>query len=93
MTTDDNRTIHGERRRHHAVREIFVQACILLAPFVKSNDKALNMSGFAMMHMMQGHFSELSSSEARIVIIAIERLHRENRLQPLLEEYANSPKT
>jgi len=51
---------------------------------MKDNDKALSTSGFAMVHIVQGHFPELSSSEARIVIAAVERLHRENRLQSLL---------
>ncbi len=84
--TDDNRPVQGERRVHHAVRDIFVQACILLAPYIQNNNKALNTSGFAMLHMVQDHFPALTSSEARIVITTVERLHRENRLQMLLEK-------
>ncbi len=91
--TDDNSPAQGERRVHHAVREIFAQACVLLAPFVKGNDKALSTSSFAMVHMVQDHFPELSGSETHIVITAVERLHREDQLQMVLEKQANSPKT
>ena len=87
--TADNKLIQGERRVHHAVRDIFAQACVLLAPLVKGNDKALSTSGFAMVHMMQEHFPGLSGSEAQIVITTVECLHREKRLQALLEEYAH----
>ena len=85
MKNDDN-PAQGERRRHYAVREVFAQACVLLAPLIKGNDKTLNTSSFAMVHMVQDRFPELSGPEAHIVIVAIERLHRENRLQPLLDE-------
>jgi len=84
--TNDNRPAKDERRVHNAVRDVFVPACILLAPLMKDNDGTLITSGFAMMHIVQGHFPELSGSEARIVITAVERLHRENRLQALLEQ-------
>ena len=87
--TADNKLIQDERRVHHAVRDVFARACVLLAPLVKGNDKTLITSGFAMVHMVQGHFPELSGSEARIAITAVERLHRENRLQALLEKYAH----
>lgn len=87
--TDDNKPAGDERRIHHAIRKIFAQACILLAPLMKENDKTLSISGFAMVHMVQEHFPGLSASDARIVIAAIERLHRENRLHALLERYAH----
>lgn len=87
--TDDNKTAMDERRVHHAVRKIFAQACILLAPLMKENDKALSMSGFAMVHMMQEHFPGLSGTDARIAITAVEHLHRENRLQALLGKHAH----
>lgn len=84
--TNDNRPTKDERRVHNAVRDVFVPACILLAPLMKDRDGTLIISGFAMMHIVQGHFPELSGSEARIVITAVERLHRENRLQVLIEQ-------
>ena len=83
--TDSNNSIQNERRVHHAVREVFMQACALLAPFIIGNEKALSTSSFAMVHMVNNHFPELSSSEVHIVITTVERLHHENRLQILLE--------
>jgi len=87
--TDDNGSAKGERRVHHAVRKIFAQACILLAPLMRKNDKTLSISGFAMVHIMQEHFPELSGTDARIAITAVEHLHRENRLQALLGKHAH----
>jgi len=87
--TNENKSAMDERRMHHAVREVFAQACVLLSPLVKDNDKTLSMSGFAMVHIVQDHFPELSGSEARIVIAAVERMHRENRLQALLGKCAH----
>jgi hypothetical protein len=73
-----------ERRTHHAVRKIFVEACVLLAPFVRGNDRILNMSNFAMLHVVQYHFPGLSGPEAHIVITTVERLNRDGRLQTLI---------
>ena len=87
--TNNDRFIQDERRMHPAVRDVFAQACVLLSPLVKDNDKTLSMSGFAMVHIVQDHFPELSGSEARIVIAAVERMHRENRLQALLGKCAH----
>lgn len=69
-----------------------MQACVLLAPSVIGNVKSPRTSSFAMMHMVQGHFPELSSSEAHVIIVTVEHLHRENRLQTLLEEQADAKK-
>lgn len=91
MTNDNMHTC--ERRKRHAIRKIFTQACVLLGPSVISNDKSLNASSFAMVHMVQDHFPEITGSEAHIVIATVERLHREKRLQILLDEYACSQKT
>ena len=90
--TGDNRPAQGERRKRPAVREVFLRACVLLAPFIKGNDKALSTSSLAMVHMVQDRFPELSGADAHIVITVAERLHRENRLQALLEDQAGAPK-
>ena len=82
-----NSSTQIERRTHHAVRKIFLDGCVLLAPFIKGNDEALNTSGFAMLQMVQSHFSGISSAEAKILIDAIERLHRDNRLQALIDNH------
>lgn len=78
----DDHVVQDERRIHPSARRIFVKACVLLAPLVESNE----ISPFAMMHMIRDRFPELSVAEAHIVIVAIERLHRERRLQTMLVE-------
>ena len=82
MTSSYNPDVN-ERRVHHAVRDVFVQACILLMPLIKNNEKTLNMSNFAMAHILKDNFPELSNVEVHIIITTVERLHRENRLQAL----------
>ncbi|MBI5659275.1 MAG: hypothetical protein HZC43_06935 [Nitrosomonadales bacterium] len=90
---DSIRTIQNERRVHHEVREIFVRACTLLAPFFKDNKEAPGVSKFAMTHMLSDHFPTLSGSQTQIVISTVERLHREGRLQTLLENQTRAPGT
>lgn len=90
---NDSGSIRNERRVHHAVRKVFMQACALLAPLVRDNGKALNASSFAMLHVVQDHFPGLSASEAHIVISTVKRLHHENRLQSLLEQWNNDGHT
>ena len=90
MINNDN-PAGGERRVHHAVRSVFPRVCVLLAPLMKNSGKALGASGFAMVHMVQDHFPELSTPEVRIVISTIECLHREDRLQALLEQLQANP--
>lgn len=76
----------SERREHHQVREVFVHACELLAPIVAGNDTIKTISSFAMARMVQQHFPELSTSEIHIVIVTVEKLHREKRLQTILNK-------
>ena len=73
-----------ERREHHQVREVFVRACGLLAPVVAGNDKVHTVSNFAMAHILREHFPELSSAEVHIVIVTVEKMHREDRLHAIL---------
>lgn len=75
-----------ERREHHRVREIFVQACALISPVIAANDNIRTVSNFAMAHMLSEHFPELTSAEVHIVIGTAERLHREERLQAILNK-------
>ena len=88
----DDRPAQGEQGVRHVARGIFAQACALLAPLVRGNDKAMNTSGFAMLHVLKERFPEFSSSDAHIVIAAVELMHREIRLQELLKIYALSLK-
>lgn len=77
---------NDERRQHHQVREVFVQACELLAPIVAGNDTVKTVSNFAMAHMVQEHFPELTSAEVHIVIVTVEKMHREERLHAILNK-------
>lgn len=52
----DDRPAQGEQGARHMAREIFAQACALVAPLVKGNDKAMNTSGFAMLHVLKERF-------------------------------------
>lgn len=79
-------TTADERREHHQVREIFVHACELLAPIIAGNDTVKTFSNFAMAHMVQEHFPELSAAEVHIVILTVEKLHREERLRAILNK-------
>ncbi len=79
-------TTDADRREHHQVREVFAQACALLAPIVAGNDTVKTFSNFAMAHMVQEHFPELSAAEVHIVIVTVEKLHKEERLQAILNK-------
>lgn len=76
----------AERRENPKIRDIFVQACALLAPVVAGNDTVKTVSNFAMAHMVQDHFPELTSAEVHIVIMTVEKMHREERLQAILNK-------
>ena len=79
MTT--NSSDPKERREYHHVREIFEQCCALLAPVVASNTDVISVSNFGMSHVLMGHFPELSSAEINIVVLTVEKMHRNGRLQ------------
>ncbi len=75
-----------ERREYPQVRAVFVRSCELLAPIVAQNDNVKTVSNFAMAHMLTAHFPELSSAEVHIVILTVEKMHRENRLNSILTQ-------
>ena len=75
-----------ERRKNPEIRDIFVHACELLAPVVAGNDKVKTVSNFAMAHMVQEHFPGLSSAEVHIVVMTVEKLHKEERLRAILNK-------
>ena len=82
MTT--NSSDPKERREHHHVREVFEQCCALLAPMVAGNADVITVSNFGMSHVLMGHFPELSSAEINIVILTVEKMHRNGRLQAMV---------
>ncbi|MDP2804525.1 MAG: hypothetical protein Q8O24_01155 [Gallionellaceae bacterium] len=75
-----------EKRRHHQIRGIFIKACELLEPVVTGNDTLKTVSSFAMAHMVQDHFPELTPAEAHIVVVTVEKMHHEQRLQAILKK-------
>jgi hypothetical protein len=83
---DTSSAADKERRRHHQIREIFIHACELLAPVVAGNDATPTVSNFAMTRMVQDHFPELTSAEAHVVVVTVEKLHREERLHAILNK-------
>lgn len=74
----------GFGRERHQVRAVFVRCCELLAPHFVANDHAKTVSTFAMGHMLIEHFPQLSSAEVQIVIMTVERLNQDRRLQSVL---------
>lgn len=79
-------TTDSERRQHHQIREIFQHACEFLAPVVTANHPVKTISNFAMGHMMQDRFPELLPEEIQIVIMTVEKMHREERLNAILNK-------
>ena len=65
-----------EFRKFRPVRASLVQAGEFLAPIVAANVNRKIMSSFAMTLMVRQHFPQLSTAEIHIVIIAVEKLHR-----------------
>jgi len=87
--TDSNRSARNERRIHHEIRKIFVQACALLAPAMKEGGSTQGMSTLAKMYVIQDRFPGLSGTEVHIVVSMVERLHSENRLHAVIESQAS----
>ncbi len=70
-----------ERRQYPRVREIFLQACDYLAPLIAGNAQVKTVSNFAMTHMLQEHFPDLSTEEIHIVIVTAEKMYIAGRFQ------------
>ncbi len=56
----------------------------MLAPVVTANASARTVSDYGLAQMVIGHFPELSSAEAHIVILTVQKMHRVDRLQALI---------
>ena len=70
----------ADRRTQHGLREIFAEACQIVAPIMSGANKTLGVSSFSLMHVLQESYPHLSSSEIHVMVVTIERLHREGRL-------------
>jgi hypothetical protein len=71
-----------ERRQYPRVREIFVEACDYLAPLIADNARVKTVSIFAMTHMLQEHYPDLSTEEIHIVIVTAEKMYVSGRMPP-----------
>ncbi len=69
----------NERRVHHEAREVFEQACALLAPYIQEGGGGFHMSNFGLTHMVGDHFPSLPKPQVSIVIAAVENYYRNNR--------------
>ncbi|MBI5331441.1 MAG: hypothetical protein HZB71_12610 [Betaproteobacteria bacterium] len=85
MTQDSTplSTDWSERRVHHKVREVFTQACALLAPHILNTEAPV--SALTLARMVRNHFSDLSDAEIHVLITAVVRMREEQRLQAILE--------
>lgn len=68
-----------ERRRHHRVREIFEEACTLLAPFfAKENRWANTTLDHLAYRVLRENYPELSFEEVHVLVVAAHRVHAAN---------------
>lgn len=79
-TTEHAPASGAERRQHHVLREIFSDACRFITPLIQSADKVLGVSNFALMHAVKDRYPQLSATEAQVLVVTVQRLHREGRL-------------
>lgn len=73
-----------ERRQNPALRQIFPDACALLAPLLASSKGYFSVSSFSLMHILQEHYPDLSATEAHVMVTAMERLQREGALREIV---------
>lgn len=74
-----NGSAQNERRVHHEAREIFEQACVLLAPYIQEDGKGFHMSNFGLTHVVSEHFPSLPRQQVSIVVAAVENYYRNKR--------------
>jgi len=51
---------------------------------VADNSSTVAVSNFGMSRVLAGHFPELTSADIHIVILTVERMHRQGRLQTMV---------
>ena len=73
----------SDRRVHTKVREVFTQACALLAPHIL--DTQTPVSGLTLARMVRNHFPELEDGDVHVLISAVQRLRDEQRLRAVLD--------
>ena len=61
---------------------------MLLAPLVADQSSVRTVSHFGMSRVVMGHFPDLSSAEINIVILTVEKMHHDGRLQAMVKKDA-----
>lgn len=61
-----------DRRVHDRVREIFAEACDLMAPMMAAVRQGY-VSDFALTHIVHDHFPALSALEIEVLVMAVKR--------------------
>jgi len=65
-----------ERRRHHNVREIFEEACNLVAPFFAPENRWANVTlDHLAYRVVRDHYPDLSFEEVHVLVVAARRVH------------------
>ena len=76
MTEDLPPTGSPERRQHHRVREIFVEACEKLAPFFSPENRWGNVTlDHLAYRVVRDNYPELTSEEVHVLVVAAHRVH------------------
>lgn len=60
----------SDRRMHAQVREVFDEACALLAPMMGAVKQGY-VSDFALTHIVHDNFPDLTSEEVEVLILAV----------------------
>ena len=65
-----------ERRSHHRVREIFIEACELIMPFFARENRWGNSTlDHLAYRVLRDHYPELSFEEVHVLVVAAHRVH------------------
>lgn len=65
-----------ERRSHHRVREIFIEACELITPFFARENRWGNSTlDHLAYRVLRDHYPELSFEEVHVLVVAAHRVH------------------
>jgi len=73
-----------ERRRYHRVRQVFREACELIAPLILQGFSGAGMSGYALVHMVHDRFPGLSEEELHVLVTAAMRISSDSQLRQRL---------
>lgn len=76
LTTIQESTTQQDRRQYHHVREIFEDACELIAPFFAPENRWGNSTlDHLAYRVVREHYPELAFAEVHVLVVAAKRLH------------------